>query len=131
MRRRLAGFCIGLVAVLPLGSALGTATLRPGPRTTYALAAIIGVCMKTHPGLKDRGLEAFANSVAPYVDKARNYVQRHPDPRYDAAFNLPNLGISDAQLDNICPKIASSGWSMRRPGIIDWQFRQGYVENLW
>jgi hypothetical protein len=68
MRCRLVGCCLGLVAVLPLGAAFGTATLRPGPRTTYVLAAILDVCMKTHPDLVDQGLRAYANSVAPYVD---------------------------------------------------------------
>jgi hypothetical protein len=111
--------------------AMSTPTLRPGPRTTYALAAIIDVCIRTHPELTDAGLRAYANSVAPYVDAARDYVQRHPEPNYDAAFKLPNLGISQAELDNICPKIARTGWPMRRQGIINWQFRHGYVENIW
>lgn len=131
MRCRLVGFCLGLCAALPMGAAFGTATLRPGPRTTYVLAAIIDVCMKTHPDLADKGLHAFANSVAPYVDQAREYVRQHPDTAYDAQFRVPNLGITPEQLDDICPKIANSGWSMRRHGIIDWQFRQGYVENIW
>jgi len=131
MRCRLVGFCFGLVAVLPLGAAFGSATLRPGPRTTYVLAAIIDVCIKTHPDLADQGLRAFANSVGPYVNEARDYVRQHPDAAYDAQFKVPNLGITPAQLDNICPKIASSGWPMRRQGIVNWQFRQGYVENIW
>ncbi|HTC27097.1 hypothetical protein [Dyella sp.] len=131
MRCRLVGFCFGLVAVLPLGAAFGSATLRPGPRTTYVLAAIIDVCIKTHPDLADQGLRAFANSVGPYVKEARDYVRQHPDAAYDAQFKVPNLGITPAQLDNICPKIASSGWPMRRQGIVNWQFRQGYVENIW
>jgi hypothetical protein len=131
MRCRLVGFCLALISVLPLGVAFGSATLRPGPRTNYVLAAIIDVCIKTRPDLADQGLRAFANSVGPYVDQARDYVRQHPNAAYDAQFKIPNLGIAQAQLDTICPKLASTGWSMRRQGIVDWQFRQGYVENIW
>jgi hypothetical protein len=130
MRFRLVGVCLGLIAVCP-SATLATATLRPGPRTTYALAAIVDVCMKTHPDLTDQGLRAFANSIAPYVPQARDYIRQHPDARYDAQFKVPNLGISEAQLDDICPKFATSGWSMKRQGIIDWQAHHGYVENIW
>lgn len=125
---RLVAFCL---ALLTAGSVCGTSTLRPGPRTTYTLAAIINVCIKTHPSLTDRGLEAYANSMAPYVGAARDYVRHHPDEAYDAAFKLPNLGITATQLDSICPKIANSGWSMQRQGIVNWQTHHGYVENIW
>lgn len=101
--------CAGAAVVISVAAAAQADEMKQTMQELYSYVVITDLCLDVHPELKSRGLQAFADTLAPQAEAARAYVQRYPDPVYDAGLKRHHFGISDQDLDIACDKLAAAG----------------------